>query len=111
MYCGLAGSVGTQGPAGYRWHQRDPMGVGVLGVIGGVGVHWRWQVDWEPPHWAPFQGPIIPTGFSWGVTYLAKAKQVAEMSTAGYYIHLELYLVTVCTFVSMLPCHIFLHVM
>ena len=32
----------------------------------------------------PFQGPITPTGFPWGVTYLAKAKQVTEMSSAGF---------------------------
>ena len=44
---------------------------------------------------APVEGPITPTGFPWGVTYLAKAKQVTEISSAGYYIHLELYLVTV----------------
>ena len=55
------------------------------------------------------EGPIIPTGFPWGVTNLAKAKQVTEMSSAGYYIHLALYFMTVCTFVSMLPHHIFLH--
>ena len=60
---------------------------------------------------APVQGPITPTGFPWGVTYLAKAKQVTKMSSAGYYIHLKLYLVTVCTFVSMPPNHIFLHAM
>ena len=60
---------------------------------------------------APVESPITPTGFPWGVTYLAKAKQVTEMSSAGYYIHLELYLVTVCTFVSMLPNLLFLHAM
>ena len=95
-----------------------------------------WQVNWEPnhigphsrvlvPHWfpllsdlpnqgkarAPVEGPITPTGFPWGVTYLAKAKQVTEMSSAGYYIHFELYFMMVCTFVSMPPRHIFLHAM
>ena len=60
---------------------------------------------------APVEGPITPTGFPWGVTYLTKAKQLTEMSSAGYYIHLELYLVTVCIFVSTLPHHIFLHAM
>ena len=60
----------------------------------------------------PVEGPITPTGFPWGVTYLAKAKQVKEMSSAGNYIHLELYFVTVYTFVSVLPhqhiltCHV-----
>ena len=60
---------------------------------------------------APVEGPITPTGFPWGVTYLAKAKQVTEISSACYYIHLALYLMKVCTFVSMLPHHIFLHAM
>ena len=75
---------------------------GCIGVASGLG---------SQPHWAPVQGPSTPTGFPWGVTYLAKAKQVTEMSSAGYYIHLELYFVTVCTFVSMPPHHIFLHAM
>ena len=57
----------------------------------------------------PVQGPSTPTGSPWGVTYLAKAKQVTEMSCAGYYIHLELYFMTVFTFVSMPPHHIFLY--
>ena len=93
-------------------------------------------MDWEPDHIGPqsrvpalplvplgndlphqgqtgatVEGPITPTGFPWGVTYLAKAKQVTEMSFVGYYIHLALYLVTVCIFVSMLPNDIFLHAM
>ena len=76
--------------------------------------------DWFPlgsdlPHQGqartPVEGPITPTGFPWGVTYLAKAKQVTEMSSTGYYIHLALYFMTVYTFVSMLPHHIFLHTM
>ena len=69
-----------------------------------------WQVDWEPDYIGPMSRvpalPLVPPG---GVTYLAKAKQVTEMSSAGYYIHLELYFVTVFTFVSMPPHHIFLH--
>ena len=113
---GVSGGVGA--PRGCR---------GVRDALG-------WQVDWEPDHIgpqsrvpalplvplgsdlphqgqarAPVEGPITPTDFPWGVTYLAKAKQVTEMSSAGYVIHLELYLVTVCTFVSMPPHHIFLH--
>ena len=60
---------------------------------------------------APVDGPITPTGFPWGVTYLAKAKQVTEMSSSGYYIHLELYFMTVCTFVYMPPHHLFLYTM
>ena len=91
-------------------------GVGGIGAIGVYRVHWRWQVDWEPSHigpWSrvpalplvplwewptsprpgkgPVQGPITPTGFPWEATYLAQAKQVTEMSSAGYYIHFKLY--------------------
>ena len=40
MYWGLAGSVGTQGPEGYRWHKGNwgaPMGCrGCRGPLGGV---------------------------------------------------------------------------
>ena len=71
-----------------------------MGVTSGLGAQ---------PHWAPVQGPSTPTSSPGGVTYLAKAKQVTEMSSAGYYIHLELYFMTVFTFVSMPPHHIFLH--
>ena len=73
---------------------------GVLGVASGLGAQ---------PHWAPVQSPSTPTGSPGEVTYLAKAKLVIEMSSANYYIHLELYFMTVCTFVSMPPHHIFLH--
>ena len=59
------------------------------------------------PHWASVQGPSTPTGSPWGVTYLTKARQVTEMSSAACYIHLPLHLVMVCTFVSMPPNHIF----
>ena len=69
-------------------------------------------MDLESDHIGPqVQGPCTPTGFPWGVTYLTKARQVTEMSSAGYYIQLALHLVTVCTFVSMPPNHIFLHAM
>ena len=71
-----------------------------LGVASGLGAQ---------PYWATGQGPSTPTGSPWGVTHLAKAKQVTEMRFAGYYIHLELYFMTFCTFVSMPPHHIFLH--
>ena len=74
--------------------------LGCIGVASGLGAQ---------PHWAPVQGPSTPTGSPGGMTYLAKDKQVTEMSSAGYYIHLELYFVTVFTFVSMPPHHIFLH--
>ena len=96
------------------------------------GCRWTWSLTTLGPtpgsqhsHWfplesdlhhqgqarVPVEGPIIPTGFHWGVTYLAKAKQVTGMSSGGYSIHLELYFVTICTFVAMPPHHIFLHEM
>ena len=74
----------------------------------------HWWVAGElgaKPHLAPVQGPSTPTGSPWGVTYLTKARQVTEMCSAHYYIHLVLYFLTVCTFLSMLPNHIFLHSM
>ena len=77
-------------------------GCGGIGVTDGLGAQ---------PHWAPVQGTSTPTGFPRGVTYLTKARQVTEMSSAGYYIHLALCSVTVCTFVSTPPNHIFLHAM
>ena len=73
---------------------------GLFRVASGLGAQ---------PHWAPVQGPSTPIGSPREVTYLAKAKQVTEMGSAGYYIHLELYFETVFTFASMPPHHIFLH--
>ena len=84
--------------------------LGCQGASGGVrGVLGMASELGDQPHWAPVQGPSTPTGSPGGVTYLAKAKQVTEMSSAGYYIHLELYFVTLFIFVSMQPHHIFLH--
>ena len=104
----------------YRGHQ------GALGFLGGVGVHFGGVMGirgcrgvrgvlrvssglgaW--PYWAPVQDPSTPTGSPGGVMYQANAKKVTEMSSAGYYIHLELYFVTVFIFVHMPPHHIFLH--
>ena len=67
---------------------------GCIGVVSGLGAQ---------PHLAPVQGPSTPTGSPGGVTYLAKAKQVTEMSSADYYIHFELYFVTVFIFYL---CHL-----
>ena len=61
------------------------------------------------PHWAPLQGPSTTTGSPWGVTYLTKARQVTQMSSAAHHIPMELHSGTICSFVSMLPNHIFLH--
>ena len=44
MYWGLAGSVGTQGPEGYRWHKGAPRGIGgIRGPLGASGVYWGWH--------------------------------------------------------------------
>ena len=41
VHWGLEGSLGTQVPAWYRWHQRSLRGVGVsAGCQGVLGVHW-----------------------------------------------------------------------
>ena len=120
----LAGSVGTQGQQGVRGYHGALgacRGVGESGGVGGwqgcrgirgpvrdVGVAGRLGAQ---PHWVPVQGPRTPTGSPWGVTYLTKGKQVTEMSSTGYYIHLALFFVTVCTFVPTPPNHIFLHAM
>ena len=131
--------MGQQGEGGIRVALGACKGCRVLGLSGGVGVsgvYWggRWtgslttlgpSPGFQHSRWLPLgnglpcqdqarvpvEGPITPTGFPWGVTYLTKAKQVTEMSSAGCNIQLALYLVTVCTFVSMLPNHIFLHTM
>ena len=71
----LLGGVG-----GLLWGCWGIRGVG--GVRGVLGV--------AHTHWAPVQGSTTPTGSPGEVTYLAKANQVTEMSSAGYYIHLEL---------------------
>ena len=47
--------------------------------------------------------------FPLGVTYLTKARQVTQMSSAAHYILLALLLRTFCSFVSTSPNHIFLH--
>ena len=117
---GLARSVGTQGSEGYRWH-KGALGAprGCQGAFGAVRGHQgcrgcqgciedgRWT--WSPITLGPTPGCHHNHWFPLG-SDLAKAKQVTEMSSADYYIHLELYLVTVCTFVSMLPSpHILTH--
>ena len=69
-----------------------------------------WQEDREPDHIGSLvQGPSTPTGSPWGVTYLIKAKQVTQMSSAAHYIPLALLSGTICSFVSTSPNHIFLH--
>ena len=73
------------------------------------GVYWGGKWTGSLTRLGPSPGPSTPTGSPGGVTYLAKAKQVTEMTSAGYYIHLELYFMTVFIFVSMPPHHIFSH--
>ena len=105
-------SGARRGIGGIRRHW-DFLGVGVFGPLVGIkgcqGCIGVASGLGAQPHWAQVQGPSTQTGSPGGVTYLSKAKQATEMSSAGYYIHLELYFVTVFTFVSTPPCHIFLH--
>ena len=55
------------------WHK----GIGgLLGVLGGCqGCTGVASGLGAQPHWVPVQGPSTPTGSSWGVTYLTKARQ------------------------------------
>ena len=103
------------GMSGMHWGGKWTGSPTTLGPSPGSQHSYWFPLGSDLPHQgqarAPFQGPITPTGFPWGVTYLTKAKQVTEMSSAGSYIHLELYFMTVCTFVSIPPHHIFLHAM
>ena len=106
---GLAG--GVRGHLGGRW-TRNPTTLGPS--PGSQHSHW-FLLGNNLPHQgqarAPVQSPITPTGFSGGVTCLTNARQITEMNSAGYYIHLALHLMTVYPFISMLPNHIFLHAM
>ena len=97
MYGHQGTSRGVGGIGGGRW-------TGSLTTLGpspgSQHSHW-FPLRSDLPHKgqarAPVKGPITPTGFPWGMTYLTKARQVTEMSSAGYYMHLALYLVTVLT--------------
>ena len=96
---GASGAIGAPRGGGCWGLLQDQGCRECIGVASGLGAQ---------PHWAPVWAPSTPTGSPGGVTYLVKAKQVTEMSSAGYYIHLELYFMTVFTSVSMPPHHIFL---
>ena len=67
-------------------------------------VRYQWQEDWEPNHIEPQHSHWFPLGSD----LPDKARQVTEMSSTACYIHLALCLVTICSFVSVLPNHIFL---
>ena len=104
---GIGGIRGHWGLLGVQGVSRGHFG-GIRGCRGVRGVL-EWQLDWEPDHIGPQSRVPAPNGSPGGVTYLANAKQVTEMSSAGYYIHLELYFMTVFIFVFRPPHHIFLH--
>ena len=93
---------------GLLWGLRGPFW-GCLGASGSVGVYWGGKWTGSPTTLGPVQGSSTPTDSPGGVMYWANAKKVIEMSTAGYYIHFELYIITVFIFVYMPPHHIFLH--
>ena len=111
--CGASGGVGgvSRVLGGGRW-------TGSLTTLGPSpgSQHCHWfslgiDLPQQGQARAPVLGPITPTGFPWGVTYLTKTGQVTEMSSTACYIPLKLHLVTICSFVSILPNHIFLHAM
>ena len=78
---------------------------------------WIGQIDdgrrtGSPTTFGPqFRVPALPLLPLWGVTYLTKARQVTEMTSAALYVPLSLLSHTVYSFVSMWPNHIFLHQM
>ena len=83
----------------------------IMGVTGGVGVsevYWggKWTGSLTTLGPSPGFQPLLLVPLGEWTTW--PTKQVTEMSSADYYIHLELYFVTVLTFVSM-PPHIFSH--
>ena len=90
MSGGIGGSWGCRRCIGGGSWTRSPTTLGPS--PGSQHSHW-FPLGSDLPHQgqarAPVEGSITPTGFPWGVTYLAKAKQVTEMSSAGYYIHLD----------------------
>ena len=76
MGVGAAGGIGGLEGVGVSGGIQCGRGVGGIGgwqgVSGGIVVAGGHGTQ---PHWAPVQGPSIPTGSPWGVTYLAKARQ------------------------------------
>ena len=112
---GITGGVGVSEPVGVSGHLGAGRAVGSIrrpaGGIGGVRGIGGGRWTGSPTTLGPSLGSQSSHWFPWGVTYLTKARQVTERSSAGYYIHLTLHFVTVCTFVSTLPNHIFLHAM
>ena len=50
--------------------------MGCEGALVPLGVHWRWQVDWDPDHIGPqSRVPALPLVPLEGVTYLTKARK------------------------------------
>ena len=56
---------------------------GGIRAVGVSGLYWDGKWTGSPTTLGPVQGPSTPTGSPGGVTYLAKAKQVTEMSSAS----------------------------
>ena len=114
---------------GSGWHSVRPWGKGQVDILldsqsasqpcdkmstnqtSGWSYSW-WEENWGPDHIGPQSKipalPLVPLG---GVTYLTKARQVTQMSSAALYIPLAILSGTFCSFVSTWPNHIFLHQM
>ena len=76
----------------------------VRGVLGG-----KWTGS--PTTLGPSPGSQHSHWFPWGSDLPGQGQASDRNKLCSYYIHLELYFVTVFTFVSMPPHHIFLHTM
>ena len=75
-------------------------------------LHSWWRENWGPNHIGSLSRvPALPLVSLGGVTYLTKAMEVTQMSSAALYIPLALLTGTVCSVVSMSPHHLFLHEM
>ena len=92
-----------RGQQGYRGHWGAPMGVGAIGGTGAVaenlgpsggvglaGMHWGGRWTGDPTTLGPSPGSQHSHWFSLGSDLPGQGQASAEMSSAGYYIHLAL---------------------
>ena len=106
-----------RGVGGIRGHLGAPRGLGVLGIIRGCrGIRGRrgvrdWGGKWigSPTTLSPSPGSQHSHWFPLGSDLPGQAKQVTKMSSAGYYIHLELYFVSLHICIYATSSHILTH--
>ena len=98
-------------PASYNWPANQLCEKMSTCQTLGWSHSWWWE-DWGTNHiGAQSRIPAIPLVPFVVVTYLTKARQVTQMSSAALDIPLALLSGAVCSFVLMWPNHIFLHQM